>query len=503
MVSDVAGPVRMFIGGGWTAAASGATSMAMSPATGESLGAVPEGDREDTRRALDAAALAFPSWSGATPFDRARLLHRIGEVCARRRDELARTLTLDQGKPLRAEAYEEVDELTAFWHLAAEDAVRLEGVIPPSSFADKRVLVVRRARGPIGVITPWNWPYTMPAELIAPALACGNTVVWTPAPSTAVCSALLAECVAEADLPAGVFNFVTGPGPVVGDEIAGNPATAGVAFIGSTGTGLQVARRAAGKAQLLEMGGNGPLVVMDDADLEQAIAATITGCFLCACQSCTASERLLVHRNIREEFATQLAKAVAERVLLGDPFDAATTMGPLNNEATAAKMDEHVADAVRTGSCRPGRGQAGRRVSHRPLLDCHGPGPGPAWRRRGGRGDVRADRPHRRGLFARRRDRFDQRIALRADVSDIHPEPERGAPLRGERAQRHGQHQRDHQSLGESPAVRRRCRNRQRHRAGRWPVPDGDVHGAAHRDLHGVKLPGPGVRFPRATRPGS
>ena len=350
MVSDVAGPVRMFIGGGWAAAASGATSMAMSPATGESLGPVPEGDREDARRALDAAALAFPSWSGATPFDRARLLHRIGEVCARRRDELARTLTLDQGKPLRAEAYEEVDELIAFWHLAAEDAVRLEGVIPPSSFADKRVLVMRRARGPIGVITPWNWPYTMPAELIAPALACGNTAVWTPAPSTAVCSALLAECVAEADLPAGVFNFVTGPGPVVGDEIAGNPATAGVAFIGSTGTGLQVARRAAGKAQLLEMGGNGPLVVMDDADLEQAIAATITGCFLCAGQSCTASERLLVHRNIREEFAAQLAKAVAERVQLGDPFDAATTMGPVNNEATAAKMDEHVADAVGRGA---------------------------------------------------------------------------------------------------------------------------------------------------------
>ena len=133
----------------------------------------------------------------------------------------------------------------------------------------------------------------------------------------------------------------------LGDEIAGNPATAGVAFIGSTGTGLQVARRAAGKAQLLEMGGNGPLVVMDDADLEQAIAATITGCFLCAGQSCTASERLLVHKN---EFAAQLAKAVAERVLLGDPFDAATTMGPLNNAATAAKMDEHVADAVGRGA---------------------------------------------------------------------------------------------------------------------------------------------------------
>src|SRR5262249_59190526 len=124
----------------------------------------------------------------------------------------------------------------------------LEGMIPPSPSSDKGVLVRARAGGPIGVITPGNWPSPMPAELIAPALACGNTVVWTPAPSTAVCSALLAECVAEADLPAGVFNFVTGPGPVVGDEIAGNPATAGVAFIGSNRTRLQGAPRAARQA---------------------------------------------------------------------------------------------------------------------------------------------------------------------------------------------------------------------------------------------------------------
>src|SRR5215813_6816401 len=170
-MTDAAMQARMFIAGGWTAAASGATSMAASPATGESLGPVPEGDREDARRALDAAALAFPSWSGASPFDRARLLHRIGEVCDRRADELARMLTLDQGKPLRAEAYDEVHELIAFWHLAAEDAVRLEGMIPPSSSSDKRVLVMRRARGPIGVITPWNWPYTSPIDrrLLRPA----------------------------------------------------------------------------------------------------------------------------------------------------------------------------------------------------------------------------------------------------------------------------------------------------------------------------------------------
>src|SRR5579885_1624320 len=137
---------------------------------------------------------------------------------------------------------------------------------------------MRRALGPVAVVTPWNWPYTMPAEIVAPALAAGNTVVWTPAPSTAVCSALLADCVAEADLPPGVFNFVTGPGPVVGDEIVGHARTAAVGFIGSTATGLTIARRAAGKRLLLEMGGNGPLVVLDDADLDAAVEAALTGC---------------------------------------------------------------------------------------------------------------------------------------------------------------------------------------------------------------------------------
>jgi succinate-semialdehyde dehydrogenase/glutarate-semialdehyde dehydrogenase len=202
----------------------------------------------------------------------------------------------------------------------------------------------------IGVITPWNWPYTMPAELIAPALACGNTIVWTPAPSTAVAAVALAECVAEADLPAGVFNLVTGPGATVGDEIARNPGTHGVGFIGSTATGRLVAEAAAGKAALLELGGNGPVVVMDDADLGLAAAAAITACFLCAGQSCTAGERLLVHRDVREEFVARLATLVAENVVLGDPFAEETTLGPLNNEGVAAKMDAHVTDALDRGA---------------------------------------------------------------------------------------------------------------------------------------------------------
>jgi len=202
----------------------------------------------------------------------------------------------------------------------------------------------------IGVITPWNWPYTMPAELIAPALACGNAVVWTPATTTSVAAVALAECVAEADLPSGVFNLVTGPGSVVGDEIARNPGTHGVGFIGSTETGHKVAEAAAGKALVLELGGNGPVVVLEDADLDAAAEATVTACFLCAGQSCTAGERLLVHRDVRDAFVEKLARLVTERVLLGDPFADDTTMGPLNNEPTAQKTDEHVADALERGA---------------------------------------------------------------------------------------------------------------------------------------------------------
>jgi succinate-semialdehyde dehydrogenase/glutarate-semialdehyde dehydrogenase len=341
---------RLFIGGAWEEARSGETMEATSPATGESLGAVAQGDREDARRAIAAARAAFPAWAASTAFERAAALRRIADVCERRRDELARTLTLDQGKPLHAEAYDEVDELVAMWRAAAEDGLRVEGSIPPSSTPGNRILVLRRPKGPVAVVTPWNWPYTMPAELLGPALACGNTVVWNPAPSTAVCSGLLAECVAEAELPRGVFNFVPGPGPVVGDEIVAHPHTAAVGFIGSTATGRRIAERAAGKSLLLEMGGNGPLVVMDDADLDAAAEAAVVACFLCAGQSCTAGERLLVHERVRGDFVGRLQERVAAGVRLGDPRDESTTMGPLNNEPVAAKMDEHVADAERRGA---------------------------------------------------------------------------------------------------------------------------------------------------------
>jgi len=341
---------RMFVGGEWVDAVEGEVAEASSPATGESLGAVAQGTREDARRAVAAARAAFEGWAGETAFARADKLRRIAEVCERRREDLARALTLDQGKPLHAEAYDEVDELVAMFRGAAEDGIRLEGTIPPSATPDRRVLLMRRPKGVVAVVTPWNWPYTMPAEIVAPALAAGNTVAWTPAPSTAVCSALLAECVAEADLPPGVFNFVLGPGPEVGDELVGHPEVAAVGFIGSTATGLHIARRAAGKTLLLEMGGNGPLVVLDDADLDAAAEAAVTACFLCAGQSCTAGEVLLVDERVHDDFAQRLVSLVESQVRLGDPFAQETTMGPLNNDGVARKMDDHVADARERGA---------------------------------------------------------------------------------------------------------------------------------------------------------
>ncbi|HWF51007.1 MAG TPA: aldehyde dehydrogenase family protein [Solirubrobacteraceae bacterium] len=341
---------QMFLAGEWQDSATGETLEATSPATGERIGSVPEGDRSDAQRAIEAARGANEQWARMTAFERAAKMSAVAEIIESRRDELARTLTLDQGKPLRTEAFDEVDELVEYWRMAAEDGKRLGGELPNSLSAGKRVMLVRRPRGVIGVISPWNWPYTMPAELIAPALACGNAVVWTPAPSTALCAVALARCIADADLPPGVFNLVTGPGPVVGDEIARNPGTDGVAFIGSTATGRLVAQAAAGKPALLEMGGNGPLVVMGDADLDAAVAATLAACYLCAGQSCTAGERILVHHTVKDEFVELLARRVTELVLLGDPFDDATTMGPVNNEPVARKMDEHVGDALERGA---------------------------------------------------------------------------------------------------------------------------------------------------------
>ena len=410
----------MFVDGAWSSAQSGATFSADSPATGETIAEVPLGDAT-TRSGRSTPRTAPPMPGRGRPRSSARaFMHRVADEVEKRREALAHTLTLDQGKAL-CESHDEVEELVQYWRNAAEDGKRLEGRLANSFTPGKRVLLVRRPRGVIGVITPWNWPYTMPAELIAPALASGNAVVWTPASSTAVAAVALAECVAEADLPPGVFNLVTGPGSVVGDEIARSPGTHGVGFIGSTETGRKVAEAAAGKAAVLELGGNGPVVVLDDADLDLAAEATVTACFMCAGQSCTAGERLLVHRGVREEFVARLGRLVSERIVLGDPFAEGTTMGPLNNAGVAEKMDEHVEDALRRGATVVAGGRRQDGLPDRSLLAADGARRRARRRaRRAGR-DLRADRPGRRDRLARRGDPARQRVTVRAALGDLHP----------------------------------------------------------------------------------
>jgi len=231
--------LKMFVGGRWIASESGETFEARSPATGEVIATLPKGTRADAVRALEAAAQARQPMAALGAFDRAALLHRVADVMEGRREELARWLTLDQGKPYKAEALGEVGEAIEYFRIAAEDIKRLETNVIPSMAKNKLVFTLRIPRGVYALITPWNWPLTMATELIAPALAGGNTIVWAPATSTSAISVKLMECLAEADLPAGAVNLVTGPGSVVGDEIAGHPLTAGVGFVGSTETGRQ------------------------------------------------------------------------------------------------------------------------------------------------------------------------------------------------------------------------------------------------------------------------
>src|SRR2546426_4828900 len=310
MTIDVAKSVKkMFADGRWVESESGELFDADSPATGEIIAQVPKGARADAQRAVEAAHRARASMAGLKGFERSKRLHRIAEAIEKRSDELARLLTLDQGKPLKAEAMGEVAEAVEYFRIAAEDLKRLEGRVLPSASPTKLVLARHYPRGVYGIITPWNWPLTMAAELIAPALAAGNTFVWTPASSTSVISVALMECIAEADFPAGVANLVTGPGAEVGDEVAGHALVDGVGFVGSTETGASVARRAAGKHVMLELGGNGPIIVFEDADLGKAVDGTIVGCYLCAGQSCTAGERILVQESAHDEFVERLEAA--------------------------------------------------------------------------------------------------------------------------------------------------------------------------------------------------
>jgi acyl-CoA reductase-like NAD-dependent aldehyde dehydrogenase len=349
-MSSTAAPVlRMYIGGEWVESESGRTFEAYSPANGQLIASLPEGSREDARRAIRAANDHKHKISGMSVWDRADLCRRIGDVVARHKEELARALSEDQGKPYHTQALREAEAAANSFYNAAEQVKWLETSVIPAKDPNKRVFSFRQPRGVYAVVTPWNFPMGIPSHYLAPALAAGNAVVWVPAPTTSVCAVNLMQCLEEAGVPSGAVNLVTGPGPIVGDEIVAHPATDAVGFTGSSQTGRRIAERAAGKSLLLELGGNGPTIILEDADLAMAGVVTAAGCFHNAGQVCSATERILVQRGAHAEIVERLIEA-AGSIRLGDPFDPATTMGPLNNQPTAEKIDRHLADGVSKGA---------------------------------------------------------------------------------------------------------------------------------------------------------
>lgn len=339
----------MYIDGEWVGSQSGERYEIRGPATGLAVAAAPKGTREDARVAMDAARAAQQQWAGTPVGERVARCRRIAAATRSRRDELARLLSLEQGKPYHTEAVVEADRVSSWFELAAHNVMSLETAVVQVENPAKRAIAIRQPRGVYAIITPWNFPMGIPSQHIGPAIVTGNTVVWVPAPTTSACAVALAECLEEAGLPPGVVNLVTGPGSVVGDEIVAGPGTDAIAFVGSSETGQIIAARGAGKPMLLELGGNGPTIVLQDADLELATPRIALGCYRNAGQVCSSTGRILVHRSVHDELAGRLVEA-ARQIRLGDPFDPETTMGPMHHEPTAAKVDRQIADAKERGA---------------------------------------------------------------------------------------------------------------------------------------------------------
>lgn len=341
------------IGGAWVEAQSGEHFGVRSPVTGALLAEVPKCGAADVEAAVAAAKAAWPVWKLTPVFKRAEVVLRVAELIRENAETIAQVLTVEQGKPYQAEALPEVMETALNFQLAAEDIVRLETPIIPMRDPAKRVLTFREPYGVMAVITPWNFPTVIPSEYLGPGLAAGNTVVMKPASATPLSMILVARCIQqaldEAGLPGGVFNLVTGPGASVGDYLVSHRDVALVGFTGETVTGEAISARAGIKMTLMELGGNGPVIVCRDANLAEAAKAAAFGCFYNAGQVCCATERILVDKTVHDEFLGLLLKE-SEQYILGDPMDPSTTMGPLNNEPTARKTEAHLDDARKKGA---------------------------------------------------------------------------------------------------------------------------------------------------------
>ncbi len=338
------------VGGEWIGADEGATFPIHDPATGLHLASVPLCGVRETERAITQAQRAFSSWKRTTAAQRAKILRAWFELMLQHQEDLARLMTAEQGKPL-SEARGEIGYAASFLEWFAEEAKRAYGEIIPTTHQDRQLLVTREPVGVCAAITPWNFPAAMITRKVAPALAAGCTVVLKPAEQTPLSALALAELAQRAGVPAGVFNVVTGDAPTIGAVLTQSPVVRKLSFTGSTEVGQLLMRQCAGtlKRLSLELGGNAPFIVFDDADLEAAVAGAVASKYRNAGQTCVCSNRLLVQAGIYERFAAALAQAVGA-LKVGNGVDEGVAQGPLIDEAAVTKVERMIEDACQKGA---------------------------------------------------------------------------------------------------------------------------------------------------------
>ena len=341
---------QAFIDGSWHDADNGSTTPVLNPATGETLAQVARCGREETRRAIAAAHRAQLDWRQRTAEERAGALHRLHELMLVHQEDLARILTLEQGKPL-AESRREIESGAGYIQWFAEEARRVYGDTIPSARKDQRLLAIKQPVGVAACITPWNFPNAMLARKLGPALASGCTVVCKPANATPLSALAMAELAERAGIPAGVVNVLCGDTQAIGAELTGNPLVRKLTFTGSTEVGKMLIKQCAAtvKRTSMELGGNAPFIVFDDADLEAAVQGALACKFRNAGQTCVCANRILVQSGVYDEFAQRFAKAsAAQRV--GNGLDEDTIIGPLIDRKAADSVLEMIEDARSLGA---------------------------------------------------------------------------------------------------------------------------------------------------------
>ncbi|CAJ7174765.1 succinate-semialdehyde dehydrogenase [Burkholderia pseudomallei] len=341
---------QAYIGGEWQAADSDATFEVFDPATGESLGTVPKMGAAETARAIDAAQAAWAGWRMKTAKERAAILRRWFDLVIANSDDLALILTTEQGKPL-AEAKGEIAYAASFIEWFAEEGKRVAGDTLPTPDANKRIVVVKEPIGVCAAITPWNFPAAMIARKVGPALAAGCPIVVKPAESTPFSALAMAFLAERAGVPKGVLSVVIGDPKAIGSEITSNPIVRKLSFTGSTAVGRLLMAQSAPtvKKLTLELGGNAPFIVFDDADLDAAVEGAIASKYRNNGQTCVCTNRFFVHERVYDAFADKLAAAVS-KLKVGRGTESGATLGPLINEAAVKKVESHIADALAKGA---------------------------------------------------------------------------------------------------------------------------------------------------------